>query len=766
MFRRAPILAALFWLALAGAAQAQGNGPGFHAAVFFDGACSAAFNQVVSTATPPAAAGPTVATCLNGTSAAAGEASERGVRASTHQGGPGARSIGRARIQIDNVVITGPAAASIPVSMNVRMRGSLRVQEDFGSAGVFLYLALGGGLLSTSAIDMIPTGYLNQTGLFAPLEPGFPSAAIDQYLSTPPGTVVPNQPVQLDLELMTYSGQPGSNPTHSDFFTGQSGVALPFGIPVFNLPPGYTVDIPELNVFNNFVVLPAVLDGDFIVVGSSASEISAPGLMQVTGAVNIDGNTAATGIDLSSLDSVGGTISVDGNTAATGIDLRELDTVGGAVSIDGNTAATGVDLSSLDSVGGTISVDGNTAATGVDLSELDTVGGAVNVTANTAATGIDLSSLDFVGGTVNVAGNTAATGIDLRELDTVGGAVDVSGNTSATGVDLAALQSVDGDLTANDNGTCTNVILGALTTVAGDLTIQSCGTGVFSIGSVAVDGDTSLDTTGYSTVNGTTAAGATTVSNATADARITVHLPSGSFTAPTTFALTRVDPQTLVPETGTTPEGAATIDPIAAYAITFGVPVLNADATLTFDVFLAGLDGATAAALLEALASGEATLVTRGDAAGSEYQAFALCGDAEPPSAGGCVQVQLLDASGQPTTEAPAIVRFTGVAGHFSTWGVAVVTPVTSASFTFAGLLAPYPAPPYDETPTFVRGRVIPLKFAWTGGAGGFVDSAAAAPSVSIYPLNCASLAPSSEPITPEEAGKSGGLRYDAATAT
>ena len=41
-----------------------------------------------------------------------------------------------------------------------------------------------------------------------------------------------------------------------------------------------------------------------------------------------------------------------------------------------------------------------------------------------------------------------------------------------------------------------------------------------------------------------------------------------------------------------------------------------------------------------------------------------------------------------------------------------------------------------------------------------------AAPSGSIYPLNCASLAPSSEPITPDDAGGSGGLRYDADIAT
>jgi hypothetical protein len=61
---------------------------------------------------------------------------------------------------------------------------------------------------------------------------------------------------------------------------------------------------------------------------------------------------------------------------------------------------------------------------------------------------------------------------------------------------------------------------------------------------------------------------------------------------------------------------------------------------------------------------------------------------------------------------------------------------------------------------------VIPLTFAWTDATGAFVDSAAAAPSVSIDPLSCASLAPSSEPITPDDAGDSNGLRYDAEART
>ena len=273
--------------------------------------------------------------------------------------------------------------------------------------------------------------------------------------------------------------------------------------------------------------------------------------------------------------------------------------------------------------------------------------------------------------------------------------------------------------------------MGALLTVVGNLTLESCGSGAFSLGSAAVGGDVIVSTTGYTAVGGTTAAGATTIRNATLDARLTVHVPRGSFTAPVSFLLTRLDPASLLPEAGLAAGGgAATVNPIAVYQITFGVPTLDRDARLTFDVYLAGLDASTAAALLDAVTRGTQTLVTRGDTPGALYQSFAMCTGGQVPTVDGCVQVQLLDASEQPTADTPAIVRFVGVVGHFSTWGVALVTAAPTGVLAFDGLLPPYPAPPYGATPVFHRGRVIPLKFAWLDAAGARVDSADAAPAV------------------------------------
>jgi hypothetical protein len=730
------------------AAHAQGSGPGFHVSAGGDLNCPGA--QTLSLPSPPASLGPIAFPCTSGQGIAAAEADATTLRAfgrSEHTCcGTASGGNGSARIQIENVVITGPAAASIPVSLNFSLRGTLTRNTSFSGNGVFLFVRLAGvntNLSSTSQIAANDAGIYDQTGVFAPLTIGFPNGAIDQAFVTPVANAAPNQPLMFEIQLRATTGTAGDGFAESDFFSGTNGFFLPIGIPVFNLPPGYTITIPELNVFDNYVALPALFSGDIFVVGTNASEISLPGVTQLTGSISIDDNTSATGIDLSTLDSVGGSVSINDNTSATGIDLSTLDSVGGSVSIDGNTSATGINLSDLDSAGGSISIDGNTSAVGIDLSMLDIAGGSI---------GID--------------GNTSATGINLSDLDSAGGSISIDGNTSAAGIDLASLTIVGGPLTVANNGPCPAVTIGALTTVTGDLTVESCGTGTFTPGPVAAGGKETLTTAGYTTVTGTTSTGSTTVTTGTSDAFMTVALPAGTFTTPVSFTITELDPNTLTPQDGVGPSGEpATIDPIAAYQITFGVPTLNADATLTFDVYVAGVDPDTSAAFFDALAAGRVTLATQGDAGGS-YQAFPICATGQTPTEGGCVLVELLDANGQPTTDTPAIVRFSNVVGHFSRWAVAIVTPHPPASNAFHGLLAPYPAPPHTTTPTFKRGSVVPLKFGWVDAAGLVVDSALAAPVVAVYGTSCTSEAPTTTPITPDDAGASGGLRYDAGTLT
>src|SRR5688572_28333717 len=786
------IMTVLFVFLVTVAAQAQGSGPGFHVSTRFDNGCAG--SQTVSSPTPPASIGPVTVPCVSGSGTAAAEAGAGTLRASSHSAhvccGSASSVNGRSRIQIENVVITGPAAASIPISLNFHLRGTINSHTDFGQAGITLFMALHGFntlMMSTSEIFMSPSGILNQTGVFAPMNVTFPNATIDQAVTTATVNAAPNEPLTLEFQMSVFSDMAGLGATQSDFFSGANGFRLPFGTPVFNLPPGYTINIPELNIINNFVALPAVVSGDLFIVGTNASEISLAGVTEVTGNVVIVDNAAATVIDLSTLQTAGGNVVIDENTAATVIDLSSLQTAGGNVVIDDSTAATIIDLGSLQTASGNVVIDDNTAATVINLSAL-TSAGAVDVTGNTSATGINLPLLTSVDGTVDVTGNTSATGIDLPLLTSAGavdvtgntsatgidlplltsaGAVDVTGNTSATGIDLNSLTTANGDVTIADNGPCTNVILAALTNVMGNLIVESCGTGTFTPGPAAPGGNTTLTTTGYTIINGTTANGTTTLSNTTSEASMTAQLPAGSFTTPVSFSLTHLDPATLVPEPGLDANNApATIDPVAAYQITFGVPTLNQNATLTFDVFLNALDTATADALLAALANGSASLATKGDAESSQYQAFPICSAGQVPTVGGCVLAQLLDGNGQPSTGTPAIVRFSNIVGHFSTWAVAIVTPNAAPTSAFNGLLPPYPKPPHTTVPTFKRGSVVPLKFNWIDAAGVIIDSANANPTVSVSPTNCSQQATLTDTIAMEDAGNSGGLRYDATTMT
>jgi hypothetical protein len=299
-----------------------------------------------------------------------------------------------------------------------------------------------------------------------------------------------------------------------------------------------------------------------------------------------------------------------------------------------------------------------------ELATVTSISGSLIANNVPGCTSLSLPNLTQVSGDIDISGNTAAGTIDLNSLTNSSGDINIGGNTAAGTIDLNSLTTSSGDIDISGNGNTPTVTLGSLTDVAGDLTVETEGTGTFDPGPVSPDGDTSLTTEGYDAVTATTAAGDTSVQNERGEATMRTELPAGSYVTPVEFTLTRLNPMALPPEDG--------VDPLAAYQFDFAVPTLNQDATLTFEVQLAGLDQATRDAFLAALDAGTATLATRGDGPGESYQAFSLCGGSDAPSANGCVAVEKLDANGQPTTGTPAVVRFTGIAGHFSTWAVAV----------------------------------------------------------------------------------------------
>jgi hypothetical protein len=134
--------------------------------------------------------------------------------------------------------------------------------------------------------------------VFASRPVSFPTTTIDRSFTTAVVNLAPNQPFRLDLELMTFSSMAGTGSTQSDFFSGTNGFALPVGVPVFNLPEGYTVNIPELNVVDNrwqtvvppaVSVSPAALNFGSVPIGSSSTLLATvtntggPGLQVTAG---------------------------------------------------------------------------------------------------------------------------------------------------------------------------------------------------------------------------------------------------------------------------------------------------------------------------------------------------------------------------------------------------------------------------------------------------------------------------------------------------
>ena len=250
------------------------------------------------------------------------------------------------------------------------------------------------------------------------------------------------------------------------------------------------------------------------------------------------------------------------------------------------------------------------------------------------------ADLDLGGVTVGGAIDVSGTGGDLTiEGGTVGEAIDVSG----TG----------GDLTIEDNSVGEAIDVGGST--GGDLTVTDNGDAlVNAAGSTSIGGDLDIST-GSATVSAVTADGTTEVELLNGAASMHAVLPAGAFDRPVGFSVAYSfdDP----PENG--------VDPIATYHFAFDVPVLSSPARLTFTIDLSQLDAAGRATLLNALASGNATIVGKSDAAGSTYTAFPVCTATQTPEVDGCVAV---------TTD-PGLVRFDGVVGHFSSYAVATVTP-------------------------------------------------------------------------------------------
>jgi hypothetical protein len=355
------------------------------------------------------------------------------------------------------------------------------------------------------------------------------------------------------------------------------------------------------------------------------------------------------------------------------------------VSITGDSALTAIEFGSLVTVNGNLVISNNLAVGNLDLGSLGSAGG-ISIVGNLDLAAIDIGSLGSAGG-ISIVGNLDLAALDIQSLVTVSGGIDIGGNNGSTVVNAGALAQVDGDLT-----------------------LESAGP-TLDVSGASVSGDVTLTANGADSVSAQTGGGVTDVKVLGGTAAMHVVLPSGSFDQPVQFTIDRQGNGAA--EAGTTAGGApATIDPVAGYQFSFAVPTLNQQAQLAFTVDLAQLDAATRAALLGGPQDGSATIVVKGDAPGAGYQAFARCSPGQTPAFNGCVDVFLLGPDGQPapTGTVPAFVRFDGVAGHFSSYAVALVTPITSADTTPPGvtitLASPNGGTPDGHNGWFVSGPV------------------------------------------------------------
>ncbi len=566
-------------------------------------------------------------------------------------------------VSATELTIDGPAP-EVTTSLNLHVDGFIDTPVCGGGpcGGLNVHISGATGTVgrADSEFDTLGTTRANGLGLaFDPVAGGFHvhGDVTTAEFGLPTGT--PNA-IGIVLDLSgRFAGHPETSTFRGTFDDPGQRLQVSYAPdgPVLNLPAGYTVsgngvvnnrwddpfsedlvvddcDDPQLanvtNIPGNLllraldcasITFPQLthIGGDIVIEGDHTPHVAFPGPVLVDGSVRVVGNDGGGVIDIGD-GSVGGTIDVSGNDGDLTIDAGS---VGGAIDVSG----TGGDLTiDTGSVGGAIDVSG----TGGDLT-------------------IDTGS---VGGAIDVSG----TGGDLTiDPGTVDGDLDLSDNPDAGVVDIGNGQ-VGGDLIITDDGTAV-VNANDTLTVSGDATVETDGGGMLDLSGVEADGDETVVADGADGVQADTAGGTTDVSIGGGTAAMHVVLPDGAFDEPAAFTITR----------GGDDPAEGGVDPVAGYAFAFAVPTLAADARLSFTIDLATLDAATRAALLAGIRSGNATIATKGDAAGAAYQAFARCTGTQTPEADGCVAVTL-EGSG------PDRARFDGIAGHFSKWAVALVS--------------------------------------------------------------------------------------------
>jgi hypothetical protein len=583
------------------------------------------------------------------------------------------------------LTISGPQP-EVNTSINLHVDGFLNTPvcgngTSCGALNVHIGAPTGTTGRADSEFDTLPETRANDMGLaFDPVPGGY---HVHGDVTSRVFGLRTNQPNALGI-VLNLSGRFAGNSATSTFGgsfddPGQHlQVSFATSGPVLNLPAGYTVsgsgvvdnhwddpfagDLVVTDCNDPALAQATTIRGSLILRHlQSCPTASFPQLTHIGGDVVIDGNHAPH-VAFPGPVLVDGSVRVVGNTGGGDLDISD-GSIGEAIDVSGNSG----DLTIVEdgSVGEAIDVSGNSGD--LTIVEDGSVGEAIDVSGNSGD--LTIVADGSVGEAIDVSGNSGDLTIDPG---TVSGDLDISNNPGADVINVGDGQ-IGGDLTITDDGTAVVNANDSLT-VSGNADVETDGGGMLDLSGVQAAGNETVAADGADGVTADTAGGTTDVSIGGGTAAMHVVLPDGAFDQPVAFTITRRgdDPA----EAGTASGGATEqVDPLAGYAFAFAVPALNAYARLAFTIDLAALDAGTRAALLAGIASGSATIVSKADAPGSVYGAFARCTGTQTPQADGCVAVALLAADGgvAPAGTEPALARFDGIAGHFSTYAVALV---------------------------------------------------------------------------------------------
>ncbi len=181
--------------------------------------------------------------------------------------------------------------------------------------------------------------------------------------------------------------------------------------------------------------------GNLVLAVEDIEDISAPFLESVEGDLVVVG-TSAPVLDLGALTTVEGSVLVQANPNLLLANFDQLTTVGGDIVVNGNPLLSTLSVEQLPRVGGDLTVGGNGRLANLDFSALEETGGSFSILENPLLAAATVGELSAVGGSF-VLRSPALNAFSIETLRTVERSFVVE-NTPLATLDLSQVESVKG----------------------------------------------------------------------------------------------------------------------------------------------------------------------------------------------------------------------------------------------------------------------------------------------------------------------------------